>query len=175
MNRALPPIAVLTTCLAILAAPATAGADEPTSPASAPGPILMVPSPAIPPPILPPEPAPTHVQSRGLIGGGVAAMVVGLLAVAGGGIVLQFAEAAPFSLGFGSFGPPYDTPPPRSNTGIIAGAGLIAGGVVLFGGGITMIVFGAQRVPDVPAKRAAGAAIPSVAVGPRGGTLAWSF
>jgi len=169
MNRALPPIAVVAICLTILALPATARADEPAGPAAAPAPAPIVPA-----PILLPAPLPTHVRSGWLIAGGAVTMAGGLATAGMGGVLLAFAES-PWSLGFGSPDPTSGNPLPRSDSGVVGSAALIAGGVFLFGGGVVMTVFGAQRVPDAPAARAGSAALPTVAIGPRGGTLTWSF
>jgi hypothetical protein len=94
--------------------------------------------------------------SKGLYGGGVAAIVLGITAAVAGAVVLPVNQAASTTTDLNT-GAKVHVPNPGLGG---AGIGLVAGGLVALGGGIAMVVLGGTKVTVTQAGAARTAARP---------------
>jgi len=155
---------------------ASSSPPPPTEPPPPPPPALVaqpgVVAAGATPPAGPPPPAATRPRSPGLVAGGTVMVAFGAIGLVAGVVLLPVGAAVKSTnqchdpTGTKTFDCDYGPGSDMVTGGIVS---LVAGGVLLLGG-LPMIAVGA-RPQRVERARAA----PTVAVGPRGGSVRWTF
>jgi hypothetical protein len=134
------------------------------------GPVAGAP-PAYYPPTAPPQDNKPKMKRRsgGMMAGGIVALSLGTLATIGG--AAGAAICGTTNAADDAFSDPTEDPDRSGGCG--PALGVMVGGLVLVGGGITLIVIGGKKVPVE--ETAKSTLVPAVGIGPGSATLRWTF